>query len=111
MTSARVHTAAFSHEKACEIIRAGGGAHFDPAIVDAFDSIKADFDQVRESLADVIAGTAATTASPAPADATPASPAPLEPAIPPPSTEGGPPDQRTTTAVPGPARNRAVALP
>ncbi|WDI39948.1 HD-GYP domain-containing protein [Bremerella sp. P1] len=36
LTTARVYKEAFSHEKACQIIREGSGAHFDPDIVDAF---------------------------------------------------------------------------
>ncbi len=61
LISKRGYKMPFSHEKAVEIIRAGRGLHFDPAIVDAFlelaDKFRqialefADHDEERESLA------------------------------------------------------------
>jgi putative two-component system response regulator len=51
LTTKRVYKAAFSHEKAVEIIRDGRGIHFDPDIVDAFEAIDEQFLAIREQFA------------------------------------------------------------
>lgn len=50
LTSERVYKAAMPHDRACAIIRDGRGTHFDPAIVDAFEALQAEFEQARVSL-------------------------------------------------------------
>ena len=50
LTSARVYKPAMPHERACGSIIEGRGTQFDPAVVDAFDRIKAVFDKTRISL-------------------------------------------------------------
>jgi HD-GYP domain-containing protein (c-di-GMP phosphodiesterase class II) len=47
LTSARVYKEAFSHEKACAVIREGRGAQFDPRIVEAFEHVSDRIDQIR----------------------------------------------------------------
>ncbi len=47
LTSRRVYKEAFTHEKACEIVRASSGTHFDPRLVDAFFDVVTQFDQIR----------------------------------------------------------------
>ncbi len=51
LTTKRVYKAAFSHEKAVEIIREGRGRHFDPDIVNAFEAIDEQFLAIRERFA------------------------------------------------------------
>lgn len=43
LISKRVYKEAFSHEKACSIIKEGRGKHFDPDLVDAFFAIEEKF--------------------------------------------------------------------
>jgi HD-GYP domain-containing protein (c-di-GMP phosphodiesterase class II) len=50
ITSERVYKPAMSHARACEIIVAGRGTHFDPRVVDAFSRVADEFDQARISL-------------------------------------------------------------
>ncbi len=50
LTSERVYKDAVPHATARQIIRAGRGSHFDPAVVDAFDRVEAEFDAARVSL-------------------------------------------------------------
>jgi putative two-component system response regulator len=54
LTSKRVYKAAFTHEKAAEIIREERGKHFDPEIVDAFLDIEDVFQIIAQSLTDPI---------------------------------------------------------
>ncbi len=46
LRSKRVYKPAFTHERSRAIILEGRGTHFDPLIVDVFDSIHGDFDAV-----------------------------------------------------------------
>lgn len=48
LTSERVYKAAMTHEQACNIILSGRGSHFDPEVVDAFESVLSGFDRIRE---------------------------------------------------------------
>lgn len=50
LTSDRVYKVALGHTRACEIIREGRGAHFDPRLVDAFQRVADRFSQERSSL-------------------------------------------------------------
>jgi HD-GYP domain-containing protein (c-di-GMP phosphodiesterase class II) len=47
LTSKRVYKPAFSHEEARRLILEGRGTQFDPAIVDAFETLEDDFVLVR----------------------------------------------------------------
>ena len=49
LTSKRVYKAAFSHKKACSIIRCESGAHFDPDIARVFLDHAEEFNQIRTS--------------------------------------------------------------
>lgn len=55
LRSKRPYKEPFSHEKSCRIIREGKGTHFDPAVVDAFDAIEHEFDEIGERLRDPVA--------------------------------------------------------
>ncbi len=46
LISKRVYKPAFSHEKACDIVREGSGKHFDPDVVEAFLAVAADFQAI-----------------------------------------------------------------
>lgn len=50
LTSPRVYKAAMTHEQAREIIEQSRGSHLDPAVVDAFLHLHAEFDQIRRAL-------------------------------------------------------------
>ncbi len=52
LISERVYKAAFSHEKAVEIIREGRGSHFDPDMVDAFLVLSEEFRRIAQRFAD-----------------------------------------------------------
>ncbi len=52
LRSKRVYKEAFSHEKTCNILREGSGTHFDPAVIDAFLSIEAEFAEIRDRMDD-----------------------------------------------------------
>jgi putative two-component system response regulator len=52
LTTKRVYKPAFTHEKARDIITAGAGTHFDPAVVDAFLENEDEFFTVRRNFAD-----------------------------------------------------------
>jgi len=54
LISKRVYKAAFSHDKAMEIIRQGSGQHFDPDIIDALDAIEEQFIEIAETFSDEI---------------------------------------------------------
>ena len=46
LISARPYKPAFSHEKACQIIEASAGTHFDPILVEVFRRIRDDFSRI-----------------------------------------------------------------
>ena len=50
LTSRRVYKDAMPHRKVVEIITQGSGTQFDPAVVEAFVALEAEFDAVRERL-------------------------------------------------------------
>lgn len=52
LISKRVYKPAFSHEKACGIIKEGIGAHFDPDVVEAFFEAEDDFKAIAEKYND-----------------------------------------------------------
>ncbi len=52
LISKRVYKPSFSHAQAAAIIGDGRGAHFDPAVVDAFVALSEDFRQVARAYAD-----------------------------------------------------------
>jgi putative two-component system response regulator len=52
LISRRVYKPAFTHEASVQIILKGGGSHFDPALVTAFDAIQDDFRQIALRYAD-----------------------------------------------------------
>lgn len=54
LISERVYKKAFSHEEAVDIIAKGGGAHFDPDIIDAFLAIEEEFSLIANRYRDVI---------------------------------------------------------
>lgn len=47
LTSKRVYKDAYSHEVAHEIILGDAGSHFDPAVVEAFQQVEAEFQEIR----------------------------------------------------------------
>lgn len=51
LTSRRCYKSAMAHGEACALIKAGRGTQFDPAVVDAFESIADTFDRIRMELA------------------------------------------------------------
>lgn len=52
LRSERCYKKAFSHEKACEIIKADSGSHFDPEVVGVFLKYEHEFLKVSEKIAD-----------------------------------------------------------
>jgi putative two-component system response regulator len=52
LRSKRCYKDAFTHEKSRDIIMAGRGTHFDPAIVEAFVGVEQDFDRIRTAMDD-----------------------------------------------------------
>jgi len=52
LISRRVYKAPMPHEQAMEIIKAGGGAHFDPDIVEAFGQVAERIREIAERFAD-----------------------------------------------------------
>ncbi len=52
LISKRVYKPAFPHEKAMAIIREGRGSHFDPDVVDALDTIEAEFQTIAAEFRD-----------------------------------------------------------
>ena len=52
LTSKRCYKDAFSHEKSAGIILEGRGSHFDPAVVEAFETIEDEFKRIRAYYAD-----------------------------------------------------------
>lgn len=48
LVSKRVYKPKFSHEKAASIVREGRGSHFDPEVIDAFDTIELEFKNISE---------------------------------------------------------------
>jgi len=49
LISKRVYKPAFSHDKACSIIREGNGSHFDPLLIEAFNACEEEFKAVAEA--------------------------------------------------------------
>jgi len=52
MRSKRVYKAPATHEECCEVILKGAGAHFDPAVVEVFRDLQAEFDSIVRAAAD-----------------------------------------------------------
>ena len=52
LISRRIYKPPFSHAKACEVILAGKGSHFDPAMVDGFVECEEPFKQIAVEYAD-----------------------------------------------------------
>jgi putative two-component system response regulator len=52
LRSKRPYKEALPHEKACEIIIAESGKHFDPAVVEAFTALESEFAAIREQMSD-----------------------------------------------------------
>ncbi len=50
LRSKRPYKPAFTHEKSCEIIMEGAGQHFDPAVIEAFTAVEAEFDNIRNRM-------------------------------------------------------------
>jgi len=50
VTSERIYKSAMAHDEAVELIRAGRGTHFDPAVADAFLAVADRFDAVRRAM-------------------------------------------------------------
>ncbi len=50
LRSQRPYKAAFTHEKSCDIIWEGSGSHFDPALVEAFTTVKSEFANIRATI-------------------------------------------------------------
>jgi len=48
LVSERPYKKAFPHEKACEIIEAGAGSHFDPILVDVFKKVSHKFKKIKQ---------------------------------------------------------------
>jgi putative two-component system response regulator len=46
LRSKRPYKPAFTHEKSCEIIMEGAGRHFDPAVIEAFTAVEAEFAEI-----------------------------------------------------------------
>ena len=51
LISERPYKKAFSHEEACQIIKDGSGAHFDPVLVDVFRHVEDKFAQIAQEIA------------------------------------------------------------
>ena len=54
LRSERPYKLAFTHEKSCEIIIAGTGRHFDPAVIDAFKALESECATNRMQMDDVV---------------------------------------------------------
>ena len=52
LRSKRPYKAAFTHEKSCAIIREGSGRQFDPALIEAFMTVEAEFAKIRAEMDD-----------------------------------------------------------
>jgi len=50
LRSKRPYKSAFTHEKSCEIIMEGAGRHFDPAVINAFTALNAEFAETRNRM-------------------------------------------------------------
>jgi putative two-component system response regulator len=50
LTSKRCHRPAFGHEETSRMIKAGGGPHFDPDVVAAFDANEITFRRIRQEM-------------------------------------------------------------
>ncbi len=52
LRSRRVYKQPYSHSRSSELIREGSGSHFDPAIVQAFLQVEAEFARIRDGMSD-----------------------------------------------------------
>ena len=52
LVSKRVYKDIMSHKKACDIINEGKGKHFDPTLVDIFNSLSEEFKRIRKQFPD-----------------------------------------------------------
>jgi putative two-component system response regulator len=52
LTCRRVYKDGMPYEEVVEVLRAGSGTHFDPAIIEAFFRVEADFLEIRRRYAD-----------------------------------------------------------
>ncbi|MFZ4441288.1 MAG: HD-GYP domain-containing protein [Syntrophales bacterium] len=50
LRSKRPYKPAFTHEKSCGIIKEGSGRHFDPALIEAFMTMKTEFAKIRAQM-------------------------------------------------------------
>jgi len=50
LRSIRAYKPALSHERSCEIILEGVGSHFDPAVIEAFSAVEAEFALIRDKM-------------------------------------------------------------
>ena len=50
LRSKRPYKPAFTHKKCCEIIMEGAGRQFDPAVINAFTAVEAEFDNIRNRM-------------------------------------------------------------
>lgn len=55
LRSDRPYKEAFDEERTVETLRRGAGVHFDPALVEAFEAVAAEFDAIRNEFADALA--------------------------------------------------------
>lgn len=55
LTTQRRYKNAFSHEEACELIIQARGKQFDPAVVDAFLEVEAEFQKIRDNFSHFLA--------------------------------------------------------
>ncbi len=52
LRSKRPYKPAFTHERSCAIIQDGAGRHFDPAVIEAFMAVEAQFAEIRKPMDD-----------------------------------------------------------
>ena len=52
LTSKRVYKDAMTHEQASAILNKDAGSHFDPQVVDAFNAVSDQFDQIKKQMGD-----------------------------------------------------------
>lgn len=54
LRSKRPYKPAFTHKKSCEIIMEGAGRQFDPAVINAFTAVEAEFAVIRNRMDGVV---------------------------------------------------------
>ena len=52
LRSKRPYKTAFSHKESYDIILAGEGKHFDPALIDAFKAVESEFEKIHKQMND-----------------------------------------------------------